>query len=160
YFLRHQDILTGSERVRMEIRDKVSRIVTGVVNLRPSVDYNIDYLQGRLLLSEPLSSTAADNLLVRHSGLNGYEAYLTVHYEYTPGFDKLDAIATGGQSHLWFNDHVGLGLTANSNEGDADSRLGAADLTLRKSTDSWFKMQTGRSKGLLSSPLRSDDGGF
>ena len=86
YFLRHQDILTGSERVRIEIRDKDSRIVTGVVNLRPSVDYDIDYLQGRLLLSEPLSSTADDNLLVRSSGLSGNEAYLVARYEYTPGF--------------------------------------------------------------------------
>src|SRR6059036_3824908 len=58
YFLRHQDILTGSERVRIEIRDKDSRIVTGVVNLRPGIDYDIDYLQGRVLLSEPLSSRA------------------------------------------------------------------------------------------------------
>src|SRR5258708_19832300 len=63
YFLRHQDILTGSERVRIEIRDKASSIVTGVVNLQPNVDYDIDYLQGRLLLSQPLSSTASDNLL-------------------------------------------------------------------------------------------------
>ena len=53
YFLRHQDILTGSESVRIEIRDKVSGIVTGVVNLRRNVDYDIDYLQGRLLLSHP-----------------------------------------------------------------------------------------------------------
>src|SRR6059036_3120040 len=162
YFLRHQDILAGSERVRIEMRDKDSRIVTGVVNLRPSVDYDIDYLQGRLLLSEPLTSTADDNLLVRNSGLSGGEAYLVVRYEYTPGFDKLDALATGGQGHYWLNDHVGLGLTANRNkEGDVNSsNLGAADLTLRMSRNSWFKMQTGRSEGLVSTSLRSDDGGF
>jgi len=160
YFLRHQDILTGSESLRIEIRDKASGIVTGVVNLRPDVDYDIDYLQGRLLLSAPLSSTAADNLLVRSSGLSGDEAYLVVRYEYTPGFDKLDEVAVGGQGDYWFNDHVRLGLTANSNEGSAASNLGAADLTLRKSTESWFKVQTGRSTGLLSSSLRSDDGGF
>ena len=35
YYLRHQDILAGSERVRIELRDKDSGIVTGVVNLRP-----------------------------------------------------------------------------------------------------------------------------
>jgi len=160
YFLRHQDILTGSESVRIEIRDKASGIVIGVVNLRPNVDYDIDYLQGRLLLSAPLSSTANDNLLVRSSGLSGDDAYLVVRYEYTPGFDKLDEVAVGGQGDYWFNDHVRLGLTANSNEGDAASNLGAADLTLRKSTESWFKVQTGRSNGLLSSSLRSDDGGF
>ena len=87
---------------------------------------------------------------MRNSGLSGDEAYLVVRYEYTPGFDKLDAVAAGGQGHYWFNDHVRLGLTANSNHGGTDSNLGAADLTLRKSTDSWFKVQAGRSKGLLS----------
>src|SRR2546427_1606244 len=160
YFLRHQDILTGSERARIEIRDKASGIVTGVVNLQPNVDYDIDYLQGRVLLSQPLSSTANDNLLVRTSGLSGDEAYLVVRYEYTPGLDKLDGVAVGGQGHYWLNDYVRLGVTANSNEGDSASNLGAADLTLRKSADSWFKVQTGRSKGFLSPSLRSDDGGF
>jgi flagellar motor protein MotB len=160
YFLHHQDILTGSERVRIEIHDKASGIVTGVVNLQPNADYDIDYLQGRLLLSQPLSSTANDNLLVRNNGLSGDEAYLVVRYEYTPGFDNLHEVAVGGQGDYWFNDHVRLGLTGNSNTGDAASNLGAADLTLRKSTDSWFKVQTGRSNGLLSPSLRSNDGGF
>jgi hypothetical protein len=160
YFLHHQDILTGSERVRIEIHDKASGIVTGVVNLQPNVDYDIDYLQGRLLLSQPLSSTANDNLLVRTSGLSGDEAYLVVRYEYTPGFGKLDQVAVGGQAHYWFNDYVRLGFTADSNEGDSASNLGAADLTLRKSANSWFKLQTGRSTGLLSPSLQSNDGGF
>ncbi|HUG03682.1 MAG TPA: OmpA family protein [Steroidobacteraceae bacterium] len=161
YFLHHQDILAGSERVRIEMRDKDSGIVTGVVNLRPGMDYDIDYLQGRLLLSEPLSSTADDNLLVRSSGLSGDQAYLVTRYEYTPGFDELDAVAVGGQGHYWFNDHVRVGLTANTNEeGDADSSLHAADVTLRLSPDSWFKMQAGQSDGLVSNSLRSDDGGF
>ncbi|HET9299655.1 MAG TPA: OmpA family protein [Candidatus Polarisedimenticolaceae bacterium] len=161
YFLRHQDVLQGSERVRVEIRDKDSGIVTGVVQLRPVMDYDIDYLQGRLLLTQPLSSTADDNLLVRTSGLSGDEAHLVVRYEYTPGFDELDAVAVGGQGHYWFGDHVKLGLTANSNEeGDTDSTLGAADVTLRMSTDSFLKVQTGRSEGLVSSSLASNDGGF
>lgn len=161
YYLRHMDILTGSERVRIEIRDKDSGLVTGVVHLRSSVDYDIDYLQGRLMLSDPLSSTADDNLLVRSGGLSGNEAYLVVRYEYTPGFDELDAVAAGGQGHYWFNDHVRLGLTGNFNdEGDANSNLAAGDLTLRMSADSWFKVQGGRSKGLVSNSLRSNDGGF
>src|SRR5262249_27397079 len=64
---RHQGILTGSERGRTEFRDKAWRIVTGVVNLRPSVDYDTDSRRGRLLPSEPLSSTANDDLLVRNN---------------------------------------------------------------------------------------------
>src|SRR5215471_17113889 len=160
YYLHHQDILTGSERVRIEIRDKVSGIVTGVVNLQPNADYTIDYLQGRILLSQPLSSTANDNLLIRSNGLSGDEGCLVVRYEYTPGLDKLHEMAVGGQGHYWLNDYVRLGLTANSNGGDTASNLGAADLTLRKSANSWFKLQTGRSTGLLSPALQSNDGGF
>jgi flagellar motor protein MotB len=161
YFLRHQDILTGSERVRVEIRDKDSQIVVGVVNLQPNVDYNIDYLQGRLLLIHPLASTADDNMLVHSSGLSGNETYLVARYEYTPGFAQLNALSAGGQTRFWLSNHIQLGLTANSNkEGDANSNLGAADMTLRMSAKSFLKVQTGKSDGLVSSILQSNDGGF
>ena len=51
-------------------------------------------------------------------------------------------MALGAQGHYWFNDQIRLGVTANSNEeGNADSSLGAADLTLRMSPESWFKVQ-------------------
>ncbi len=161
YFLHRQDILTGSERVRIEIRDKASGIVTGVMNLRPVLDYDIDYLQGRILLTEPLASTASTNLLVRSSSLDGDEAYLVVRYEYTPGFEELDALATGGQIHYWLNDYIKVGLTANSSEqGDVDSSLNGTDLTLRMSEQTWLKLQTGRSEGFLTNTMRSNDGGF
>jgi flagellar motor protein MotB len=161
YFLQRQDILAGSERVRIEMRDKASGIVTGVVNLVPSMDYDIDYLQGRVLLTEPLSSTADDNLLVRSDAISGDEAYLVVRYEYTPGLGEIDAVATGGQAHYWFGEHVKLGLTANVNEEDStDSSMNAVDLTLRWSAGSWLKLQQAESEGLVSLPTVSNDGGF
>jgi flagellar motor protein MotB len=161
YFLRNRDLLTGSDRVRIEVRDRDSGLVSSVVHLRPVLDYDIDYLQGRILLTEPLSATADDNLLVRTSGLPGGEAWLVVQYEYTPGLDELDALATGGQGRVWFNDFVNLGLTANSNdEGESDSSLYGTDLTLRKTTDTWLKLQAGMSEGLVSNSLFSQDGGF
>lgn len=161
YYLQRQDLLAGSERVRIEVRDKVSGIVTGVVNLAPATDYDIDYLQGRILLNEPLASVADDNLLVRSSAVNGDEAYLVVRYEYTPGFEELDAVSTGGQGHFWFGDYVRLGATANANEEDsADSSLAGADLTFRLGADTWVKGQTATSDGLVSLPTFSTDGGY
>ena len=162
YFLRQHDILTGSERVRIEMRDRDSGLVTSVVQLQPSVDYDIDYFQGRILLSEPLTSTGAGNsLLVRDGSVTGDEAWLVVQYEYTPDFDKLNTIAAGGQGHYWFGDFLKLGLTANNDvEGEGDSKLYGGDMTLRATGDSWLKVQTGRREGLLSSWASSDDGGF
>jgi flagellar motor protein MotB len=161
YFLQRQDILGGSERVRVELRDKASGIVTGVLNLTPVLDYDIDYLQGRIVLTEPLASTADDNLLVRSNALSGDEAYLVVRYEYTPGFDDVDALSVGGQGHYWFGDYVKVGLTTNTNEqGATDSSLNAADLTLRLAANSWVKVQHSKSEGLVSLPQVSEDGGF
>ena len=162
YFLGRQDILPGSDRLRIEIRDKDTGIVNGVVNLQPNVDYDIDYLQGRVVLSEPLSSTVDDNLLVRTTGISGDEAWLVVHYEHTPGFDDINAINTGGQGHYWINDTVRLGLTVNNNDNDDtdDSSAGAADVTIRKGAESWVKLQAARSDGLVSSSWTSSDGGF
>ncbi|MCL7982686.1 MAG: hypothetical protein M8862_09195 [marine benthic group bacterium] len=161
YFLQRQDVLQGSERVRIELRDKASGIVTGVLNLTPVLDYDIDYLQGRIVLTEPLGSTADDNLLVRSNALSGDEAYLVVRYEYTPGFEQIDALSVGGQGHVWLGDYVKLGLTTNANEQDTDeSSLNAADLTLRLSAHSWIKLQQATSEGLISLPQVSQDGGF
>jgi len=161
YFLQRQDILVGSERVRIELRDKASGIVTGVVNLTPTMDYDIDYLQGRVVLATPLSSTADDHLLVRNNAVSGDEAYLVVRYEYAPGFDDISAVSTGGQAHYWFGDYLKVGVTANMNERDeGDSSLSAADVTLRLSSESWLKVQQARSEGLVSLTTVSNDGGF
>jgi flagellar motor protein MotB len=161
YFLQRQDILVGSERVRIELRDKASGIVTGVVNLTPIMDYDIDYLQGRVVLATPLSSTADDSLLIRSDAVSGDEAYLVVRYEYSPGFDDVSTVSTGGQGHFWLGERVKVGLTTNMNAQDeGDSSLSAADLTLRLSSESWLKVQQARSEGLVSLPTFSNDGGF
>ncbi len=161
YFLNRQDLLIGSERLRIEVRDKASGLVSEVVRLQPELDYDIDYIQGRVLLSEPISAIADDRLLVRSDGLSGNEVFLVVQYEFTPGFDEVDTLNAGGQGHFWLNDFVKLGVTASrTEEGDTDSTLYAADMTFRKSTRSWLKLQAGRSEGVVSTSLQSDDGGF
>ena len=161
YFLRRQDVLEGSERVRIEIRDKDSGIVLGVKNLTPLLDYDIDYLQGRILLTQPLSTIEDDGMLVRSSSLSGHLVFLVVRYEFTPGFDDPDTMAAGGRAQYWFNDHVKIGVTGSHDEElDIENSLGGADLTLRKSSASWIKLETGRTKGPGVSALTSIDGGY
>ena len=161
YFLRRQDVLEGSERVRIEIRDKDSGIVLGVKNLTPVLDYDIDYLQGRILLSQPLSATADDGLLVSSESISGHPVFLVVRYEFTPGFDDPNTLAAGGRIHYWFNDHVKIGLTASRDEEeDIENSLGGADLTLRMSSASWLKLETGLTKGPGTLDTTSKDGGY
>ena len=161
YFLRRQDVLEGSERVRIEVRDKDSGIVLGVKNLTPVLDYDFDYLQGRILLAQPLSPTADDNLLVRADSISGNPVFLVIRYEFTPGFDDPKALAAGGRLHYWFNDHIKVGVTASrEEEAEIENGVEGADLTLRKSAESWIKLETGRSKGPGVSTAASVDGGY
>jgi flagellar motor protein MotB len=157
YFLRRQDILQGSERVRIEIRDKDSGIVLSVKNLTPVQDYNVDYLQGRLLLTQPLESTAADNLLVHSESMGGNPVFLVVRYEYTPGVEDLSAMTFGGRAHYWIGDYVKVGVTGNA---ESDSSLVGGDVTVRKSSDTWLKLETARSEGSDLFTSNSLDGGF
>ncbi len=161
YFLQRQDLLEGSERVRIEVRDKDSGLVLGVKNLTPALDYNVDYLQGRLLLSEPLPSTADDNLLVHSDAAGGNPVFLVVRYEYTPGVEALDEMAFGGRVHYWFNDHVKVGVTASRDEETGNKNtLGGADVTIRHSAETWAKLQAGSSEGPGLATNGSLDGGF
>ena len=161
YFLRHQDILEGSERVRIEVRDKDSGIVLAVKNLVPVLDYDIDYLQGRILLAEPLPATADDGLLVHTGSISGNPVFLVVRYEFTPGFDDPDTLAAGGRFHYWFKDYVKVGLTANRDEEEGiDNTLFGGDLTIRKSAETWLKLETGRTEGPGLRTTTSPEGGF
>jgi len=161
YYLRRSDLTIGSEFLRIEVRDKVSGLVKSVVDLRPGIDYDIDYLQGRVLLSEPLASTVDDDLLVRTGGRSGDEVWLVTQYEYAPGFSDVDGLAAGGQGHFWLGDFLRIGAMASHDEGgDDDTNLFGADLTLRATAGSWLKLQYGRSEGRVAATYRSDDGGF
>ena len=162
YFLRRLDVLEGSERVRIEVRDKDSGIVIGVKDLTAELDYDIDYLQGRIVLTQSLSSTADDDLLVSSESLNGHPAYLVVYYEYTPGLEDPSTLDFGGRVHYWFNDHIKVGVTASQGgeSGVEKTNLGGADLTLRKSTASWIKLDAGRTKGPGLLTTTSSDGGY
>jgi uncharacterized repeat protein (TIGR01451 family) len=160
YFLRRQDVLEGSERLRVEVRDKDSGLVVGVVNLQPDLDYDIDYLQGRILLAQPVSSTVEDGLLVRDQGLSGNQAWLVVQYEYSPDFDDLDAMTFGGQGHAWLTDFLKVGAVASRDKEGSNTTLYGGDVTLRATADTWAKVQVGRSEGLVSTTQISNDGGF
>ena len=163
YFLRRQDVLEGSERVRIEIRDKDSGMVLGVKNLTPVLDYDIDYLQGRLLLTAAPGldggrrPAGAQRLDRRQSRFSWWSVTNS-----PPGVDDLDDHGDGGRVHYWFNDHVKVGVTASRDEeAGSENTLGGADVTVRKSAESWIKLEAGRSEGPGARHRRPPlDGGF
>lgn len=161
YYLQNQDISRGSERLSIEVRDKDSGLVLSSTRLTPGIDYDIDALQGRVLLTKPLSSISQDGQIVRTSGLSGNNNFLVVNYEYTPGFDDIQDLAIGGRASYWLNDHIKLGITASQQEaGLEDNKLRGVDLTLRHSGQSYLRIEAAETEGNGLSANVSNNGGY
>lgn len=161
YFLERQDLSIGSERVRVEVRDKVSGLVLETRNLRPQEDYDVDYIQGRILLSDPLQSTASDNQIVRDGALSGNDVFLVVRYEYTPTLSDVGGYTVGGRATQWLGDTLRVGLTAqNEKTGSADQNLLGVDALLRRSAGTYLKAEFAQTEGPAFGQSSSTDGGF
>lgn len=160
YYLHRQDITRGSERVWVEVRDAVSGIPLQRTQLVPGIDYDLSYLQGRILLRAPLSSVADGSSLIQTGSLSGNPAYLVATYEYTPGLSSVTDNVYGVRNSSWLGDHVRVGFSG-YRQGDATDRqsVGGLDATLRYKPGTYLDMEAARSDG-PGNELTSLDGGF
>lgn len=163
YYLRHTDVLPGSEQVVLEVRDVATGRVENRISLLRGVDYEIDEFQGRILLTRPLAQVTRENLrtLTRDAPLDGYAQMLLVDYEYIPrGFDSGD-IAAGVRAKHWFGEHVGVGITyVDENRSGEDYNLAGADLTLQAGRGTYLKLEHARSEATAAPVFFSDNGGL
>ncbi|MCB1455853.1 MAG: TonB-dependent receptor [Nitratireductor sp.] len=161
YFLRRQDVTIGSEQLFIEERDAVTGLVVVRKSLRSGTDYEMDYIQGIVILADPLASTVSSSGAITSPTLSGDENHLVVNYEYTPAAGNVEGYSYGGRAQVWLNDHVRLGATGISeNTGPADQLLFGADLVLRHSEKTYFEFEWARSNGNGFGTVTSTDGGF
>ena len=163
YYLRHTDLLPGSDRVVLEIRDLTTGRVERLVELVRGADYEIDELQGRILLTRPLMQVTRENLpmLSRDVPLDGFEQRLLVDYEWVPnGFDA-DEMAYGLRGRHWFGDHVGLGITrVQESRAGEDYTLTGADVTLQAGKGTYLKLEHARTESTSAPVFFSGNGGL
>lgn len=163
YYLKHTDVLPGSERVVLEVRDPTTGRVEQRVPLQPGADYEIDELQGRIILAQGLSIISRDNVrrLTRDVPLDGLLNVLLVDYEYVPqGFDP-DEITAGVRGRHWFGDHVAFGATyVDENRAGEDYTLAGADLTLQAGRGTYIKMEHSQTEATVAPVFVSDNGGL
>ena len=161
YFLRRQDINQGSEQVTIEERDRVTGLVVARTVLRPGEDYDMDYVQGVILLQSPLASNTGTSGAVHSGGLGGNDQFLVALYEYTPTLSDVDGFTYGGRAQTWVNDVVRIGATGFVEDtGIADQTLIGADVLIRLSDKSFFEFEWAQSEGDTFGIVTSTDGGF
>ncbi len=161
YFLERQDLTVGSERVRVEVRDKDTGVVLETRELRPQEDYDIDYFQGRVTLRRPLASTASTGNTVRDGSSDGNVPVLVVRYEYTPTVGSLEGYTVGGRGSAWLGDTLRLGVTAQRETTDsADQTLLGVDAMLRVTAGTYLKGEVAQTDGPAFGQANSADGGL
>ncbi|MEA5669519.1 hypothetical protein VA603_18470, partial [Stenotrophomonas sp. MH1] len=163
YYLRHNDILPGSEKVAIEIRDATTGRVEKRIDLQPGADYQVDNFQGRLILSDALSIVTRDGLprLSRDTPLDGYTQVLLVDYEYLPTGFNPDEVTAGVRAKHWFGDHVGVGATyVDENRAGDDYTLASADLTLQAGRGTYVKVERARTESTSAPVFYSENGGL
>jgi len=161
YYLQNQDISVGSEQLSIEVRDKDSGLVLSVTQLIPAQDYDINYMQGRILLHNPLSATANVATVVHSGQLDGDPQYLIVTYEYVPDFSNISSLALGGHASQWFGDHWQLGISS-YHQGDAgeEQDLKGANAMWRYMPGTYIKSEYAHSDGTGSPTETSITGGL
>ena len=163
YYLKHTDVLPGSDRVVLEVRDHTTGRVEKRIDLARGADYEIDEFQGRLLLTRPLAQITRENIptLTRDTPLDGFSQVLLVDYEYIPdGFDP-GAFTAGLRGKHWFGEHVALGATyIDENRGGDDYTLKGADLTLQAGRGTYLKLEQSRTQAASAPIFFSDNGGL
>jgi hypothetical protein len=163
YYLKHTDILPGSDVVVLEVRDLTTGRVENSIPLQRGADYEIDELQGRILLTRPLAQITRENdpTLTRDAPLDGFEQRLVVDYEWVPSDLDADNVSAGVRAKHWFGDHVGVGMTyVDENRAGEDYTIAGGDLTLQVGKGTYLKAEYVQTESFTSPVFFSDNGGF
>lgn len=164
YYLQDTDIVDGSEKVWVEVRDSNGDRVVEQVAMEEGQDYQIDDFQGRIILNRPLSQIAEQSVssLIKEDLLGGNQVYLMVDYEYVPDDFDTNKASYGGRSKVWLNNHFAVGGTfVHENRNDDDYELKGIDVTLQKSKGTYLIAEYAETEALQTQgSFFSEDGGL
>ncbi|MGL5057661.1 MAG: hypothetical protein ACRC6A_09890, partial [Fusobacteriaceae bacterium] len=151
YYLSYRDIVVGSAKLAVQVKDPTSGRVLGIVELQEGQDYTINELQGLIRLVRPLSIILPERMsemVIKDQPLSGYLNFLVADYEYySRELDTNNTIA-GVRAKTWLTDNIGVGATAiDTNAGEHQYSLVATDLTLKKSEGTYIKGEYAQSEG-------------
>ena len=159
YYLRHRDLLRGSERAHIETRDPVTGLVLARQELASGTDYEMNAMQGRIQLLNPLLSSGASGGLVSGS-TSTTQQFLVVTYEYSPGVISGDDLVMGASGSYWVSNRIKLGANTLRQDGTVGQSLAGLDATYYAGPKTYIRVEGAQSEDGGNPSLRSIDGGF
>ena len=110
YYLKHKDIIEGSDKVQIETRDKVTGLVLSSKTMAEGIDYEIDYDNGRITFWQPVHHVTGSDSIISGNLLDGNPVYVIVDYEYET-LDRFNEATVGARGQQAIGDHVTVGGT-------------------------------------------------
>ncbi len=167
YYLSARDVLDGSERLTVVIREADTRLELDRRELTRDRDYRIDYQDGRVFLKAPLSSRvdALSSIggfqpLTGRDVLAGHEVWLVADYE-TPDRSDGASLAAGAHASQRLFDmvEVGGGYVQEVRAGE-DYQLYGGHVAVDFAEGSRAVAEVAGSRGVDGVTRLSDDGGL
>jgi uncharacterized repeat protein (TIGR01451 family) len=160
FYLKHRDIVPGSEQIKVEIRDKITGLVLSSDTMRPGVDYELDNSAGRIQFRLPVAMTAESGSIIASEILDGNPVHVVVDYAYETR-DKFDEGARGFRAVQALGDHATVGVTrVEESQPHRDYDLEGVDVTLRAGENSELTVEYAKSRSQSSDNYVSTDGGI
>ena len=165
YYLKHRDILQGSEKVWVEVQERNSLRVADKIELIRGQDYEIDEIQGRIILTRPLSprSKMSGPSIIKDHPSDGNRVMLKVDYEFLPDEFQANQATYGARAKQWIGDFLSIGATyGHEGRSTDDYEVKGVDITLKGGKNSYIKAEFATSESLQSNgaSFASMDGGL
>lgn len=166
YNFRQGDVIEGSEKVTLEVRDKISGLTIGRIPLERGKDYSVSYFFGNIILNQPVSSFLDSQTIISSELQDGNETWIVIEYEYE-GSDLNDLYdySRGGRFTQQFTDYLRLGMSYIDEEADANSgvvgyQLIEGDMRIQPLEKTYLYGEIAQSENRPQTIFRSYDGGY
>jgi uncharacterized repeat protein (TIGR01451 family) len=162
FFMRNKGVVPGSEKIRIEVRDKITGIPVANVTRSNYVDYEIDYAEGRVLFRIPVASIADTTTLISDQLLNGNPVFVVVDYEYNDlSATPMDETTYGARVKQTLGENVTVGGTYVSEDRPTGNyTLEGGDVTVKVGKDTQVIAEYSQSRNESLPQYVSTDGGL
>lgn len=160
YYLSERLILEGSEKIQVQVRDKITGVVKKSFIQRIGFDYEIDYIEGRVMFKHPIFSATDSDLIIDDNLLGGDQVYIVTDFEYETE-DMLKRPAYGVRVSQYLNNDIRVGASYISEDQGVDQyRLGGVDADFNIGKNTKIKAEFANSYSQDINSLVSYDGGL
>jgi uncharacterized repeat protein (TIGR01451 family) len=165
YFLRHEWVKEGSERIALIVRDGITGAEIARRPLARNIDYTMRYAQGRLLMMEPVPAFTDASFSANHNlgqVRSGHRVFVEVEYDHADE-EPFAGLAGGGHAKQTLFGHLELGggyVYEAREDGEPGYQLGGVHAKLFYDDLTFLKAEWAMSQNVDAGNFISLDGGL